>query len=72
MTTNPEPIADSSVIAVRGSGPLAGSVFVPGAKNSVLKLMASTLLCDGDYHLTNVPEIVDVGTMAYRSDADVG
>ena len=63
MTTNPEPIADSSVIAVRGSGPLAGSVFVPGAKNSVLKLMAATLLTDGTFEITNVPAIADVTIM---------
>ena len=36
---------------------------VPGAKNSVLKLMAATLLADGHYELSNVPGIDDVGTM---------
>ena len=51
-------------IIVRRSGPLSGSVQVPGAKNSVLKLMAATLLAEGDYVLTNVPAITDVHTMA--------
>ena len=51
-------------ILVRRSGPLSGSVHVPGAKNSVLKLMAATLLAEGDYVLTNVPAITDVHTMA--------
>jgi UDP-N-acetylglucosamine 1-carboxyvinyltransferase len=51
-------------IMVRRSGPLSGSVHVPGAKNSVLKLMAATLLAEGDYVLTNVPAITDVHTMA--------
>ncbi|MFZ9489105.1 MAG: UDP-N-acetylglucosamine 1-carboxyvinyltransferase, partial [Ilumatobacteraceae bacterium] len=51
-------------IVVRRSGPLSGSVQVPGAKNSVLKLMAATLLAEGDYVLTNVPAITDVHTMA--------
>jgi UDP-N-acetylglucosamine 1-carboxyvinyltransferase len=51
-------------IVVQRSGPLSGEVVVPGAKNSVLKLMAATLLAEGDYHLTNVPDIVDVGIMA--------
>ena len=37
---------------------------MPGAKNSVLKLMAATLLAEGDYVLTNVPAITDVHTMA--------
>lgn len=36
---------------------------MPGAKNSVLKLMAVTLLAEGDYELTNVPAITDVDTM---------
>lgn len=45
-------------------GPLSGEVVVPGAKNSVLKLMAATILADGVHELTNVPEIADVATMA--------
>lgn len=50
-------------IVVRGNGPLSGTVVVPGAKNSVLKLMATTILCDGAHELTNVPDIVDVTIM---------
>jgi len=37
---------------------------VPGAKNSVLKLMAATLLADGVYRLSNVPAIADVKIMS--------
>ena len=36
---------------------------MPGAKNSVLKLMAATILADGTYELSNVPAIVDVASM---------
>ena len=43
--------------------PLAGTVTVGGAKNSVLKLMAATILAEGEYELTNVPGIVDVELM---------
>jgi UDP-N-acetylglucosamine 1-carboxyvinyltransferase len=50
-------------IVVRSTGPLAGTVIVPGAKNSVLKLMATTLLTDGVFELSNVPDIVDVSIM---------
>ena len=50
-------------IVVRRSSQLSGEVLVPGAKNSVLKLMAATLLAEGEYHLTNVPDIADVATM---------
>lgn len=49
---------------MRHSGPLSGNVQVPGAKNSVLKLMAATLLAEGEYVLTNVPAIADVDTMS--------
>ena len=34
-----------------------------GAKNSALKLMAATLLAEGEYRLRNVPTITDVETM---------
>lgn len=64
MNTPGGDTTDHDAIVVRAGDPLEGQIEVPGAKNSVLKLMASTLLCDGDYHLTNVPEIVDVGIMA--------
>ncbi len=58
-----EALSDAPTIVVRGGGPLAGTVAVPGAKNSVLKLMAATLLCDGTFELTNVPDIADVTIM---------
>lgn len=54
----------SDQILVRRLGPLQGTIDVPGAKNSVLKLMASTILADGVYELSNVPAIVDVTIMA--------
>ena len=50
-------------IVVRRVGELHGTVDVPGAKNSVLKLMAATMLADGTYELSNVPAIVDVTIM---------
>jgi UDP-N-acetylglucosamine 1-carboxyvinyltransferase len=39
-------------------------VPVGGAKNSVLKLMAATLLAEGRYVLSNVPRITDVDLMS--------
>jgi len=56
-------------IVVRRSSMLDGEVQVPGAKNSVLKLMAATLLAEGEYRLTNVPDIADVGTMCELLEA---
>ena len=63
MITNSAPEPDAPAIAVRGNGPLSGTIAVPGAKNSVLKLMAATLLTDGTFELTNVPDIADVAIM---------
>ncbi len=51
-------------ITVRNIGPLKGEVFVPGAKNSVLKLMAASLLADGVFEIGNVPAIADVAIMS--------
>jgi UDP-N-acetylglucosamine 1-carboxyvinyltransferase len=63
MNANSAPQLDALSIAVRGNGPLSGTIAVPGAKNSVLKLMAATLLTDGTFELTNVPDIADVTIM---------
>jgi UDP-N-acetylglucosamine 1-carboxyvinyltransferase len=49
---------------IRPVGELAGTVTVQGAKNSALKLMAATLLAEGDYALRRVPHIVDVEIMS--------
>jgi UDP-N-acetylglucosamine 1-carboxyvinyltransferase len=48
---------------VRPGPELSGTVHVQGAKNSALKLMAATLLAEGDYTLHNVPRIADVEIM---------
>jgi UDP-N-acetylglucosamine 1-carboxyvinyltransferase len=47
-----------------GGSRLTGSVHVQGAKNSVLKLMAATLLARGTTTITNVPDILDVEIMS--------
>lgn len=49
---------------MRPGGPLSGRVRVAGAKNSVLKLLAATLLAPGEYVLRNVPAIADVECMS--------
>ena len=43
---------------------MAGEVAVGGAKNSVLKLMAASLLAEGTTTITNCPDILDVPLMA--------
>jgi UDP-N-acetylglucosamine 1-carboxyvinyltransferase len=56
--------AHVEVLNVYGGSRLQGEVAVPGAKNSVLKLMAVALLAEGTTTLTNVPDILDVAIMA--------
>jgi UDP-N-acetylglucosamine 1-carboxyvinyltransferase len=53
-----------STFVVRPGPPLEGTVRVGGAKNSVLKLMAATLLAPGRYRLANVPHILDAEIMS--------
>ena len=49
---------------VVGGAQLRGEVSVTGAKNSVLKLMAASLLAVGKTTITNVPDIADVDIMS--------
>ncbi len=58
-----------SSLVVKPAGPLAGEVEARGAKNAVLKEMAACLLATGEHHLTNVPDITDVGVMAELLEA---
>jgi UDP-N-acetylglucosamine 1-carboxyvinyltransferase len=56
MTTGPQ-----TSYRVRGGYPLQGTVFVQGAKNAALKMIAASLLADkGRTVLRNVPVIEDV------------
>ena len=45
---------------ITGGRPLNGTVQVPAAKNSVLPLLAASLLCSGPVRLCGVPELADV------------
>ena len=56
MTSGPE-----TSYRVRGGTPLHGTVFVQGAKNAALKMIAASLLtANGHTVLRNVPAIEDV------------
>lgn len=65
--TPPSGGADATVgdaILVRGGARLSGTVELSGAKNSVLKLMAASLLTEEAVELSAVPAIADVPVMA--------
>lgn len=45
---------------IDGNKSLRGEVFVQGAKNSVLPILAATVLCSGQCIIHNCPDILDV------------
>jgi UDP-N-acetylglucosamine 1-carboxyvinyltransferase len=51
-------------LRIEGGVPLRGEVSVAGAKNAALPILAAALLTDGELHLSNVPQLADVATMA--------
>ncbi len=51
-------------LSILGNGPLVGSIPVSGAKNSALKLMAASLLCEEPLVLTHTPNLADTRFMA--------
>ena len=50
-------------LQVFGKADLKGSIDIPGAKNSVLPIMASSILSNQSLHLTNIPNLIDIITM---------
>jgi UDP-N-acetylglucosamine 1-carboxyvinyltransferase len=50
-------------LLVRPGPRLEGTVEIGGAKNSVLKLMAASVLAEGEHRINNVPAITDVSLM---------
>ncbi len=47
----------------KGGKKLSGEVEVSGAKNAVLGLLPATILTDGEYTFTNVPDLLDAKSM---------
>ena len=50
-------------ILVNNSGPLHGEVWISGAKNSVLPLLAATIMTDDTCVIEDVPDLADVSVM---------
>ena len=58
-------------LRITGGRPLEGEVRVSGAKNAALPILCAALLTDAPLRLANVPELMDVRTMA-RLLAELG
>ena len=52
------------MMVIRGGKPLHGTVQAGGSKNAALPMMAAALLSDGPVRLRNVPDLMDIRTMA--------
>ncbi len=50
-------------LEIEGGIPLHGDIYVSGAKNAALPLLATGLMCDGILTLTNVPDLADTRLM---------
>jgi UDP-N-acetylglucosamine 1-carboxyvinyltransferase len=50
-------------LVIEGGVRLRGRVSISGSKNAALPILASTLLCDGDCTIRNVPQLRDLHTM---------
>ena len=51
-------------LIVQGGSPLRGDIYVDGAKNAALPIMAASILLNGDVRIKRVPDLVDVQTMS--------
>jgi len=51
-------------ITISGGNKIDGEVYISGAKNAALPLMAASLLTDEEIKLSNVPFLSDITTMA--------
>jgi UDP-N-acetylglucosamine 1-carboxyvinyltransferase len=51
-------------LRITGGRPLEGEVAVSGAKNAALPIMCAALLTDQPLVLSNVPQLMDIATMA--------
>jgi UDP-N-acetylglucosamine 1-carboxyvinyltransferase len=60
----PQHVVIDDRFRIHGGARLVGEVTVGGAKNSVLKLMAASLLAVGKTTIANVPAIADVEIMS--------
>lgn len=52
-----------NAFVIRGGRRLRGEIRASGAKNSILPIMAATLLCRGECVIRDTPDLLDVGTM---------
>lgn len=70
-----------SSLLVEGVKGISGEITAQGAKNSILPILAATILCEGECCIENCPDLTDVdisldildflGCKAYREDGSI-
>ncbi|ADD69060.1 UDP-N-acetylglucosamine1-carboxyvinyltransferase [Denitrovibrio acetiphilus DSM 12809] len=50
-------------LVIDGGRPLKGSIRISGAKNAALPILAAVILADGEFKISEAPELVDINTM---------
>lgn len=50
-------------LVITGGNKLHGDVYISGAKNSALPILATTILAKGRYSISNIPALNDIKTM---------
>ncbi|MDU3153534.1 MAG: UDP-N-acetylglucosamine 1-carboxyvinyltransferase, partial [Anaerococcus hydrogenalis] len=56
-------MSNEEVLVVRKNGPLNGEVYISGAKNSALPILAASLLATEEVILDEVPKLKDIEVM---------
>ena len=54
---------NEEILVVRKNGPLKGEVYISGAKNSALPILAASLLASEEVILDEVPKLKDIEVM---------
>lgn len=50
-------------LIIEGGHGLEGSIRVSGAKNAALPILSAVILADGEYRISEIPELLDISTM---------
>ena len=56
-------ISRHTMLRIKGNRPLVGEVSSSGSKNAALPILAACILLEGEYTLSNVPNLLDIHTM---------
>ncbi|MCD8555020.1 UDP-N-acetylglucosamine 1-carboxyvinyltransferase [Seleniivibrio sp.] len=50
-------------LVIEGGRELNGTIRISGAKNAALPILSAVILADGEYNISEAPELVDISTM---------